>query len=433
MNFTLHKELLERFPRTSIGIVVASFDNTKKYPAVEQLKKHLPTLVAERGITKDHPNIQSWRETYKTFGVNPKDYRSSVEALVRRIVDNKGVWNISPAVDLYNSVSVLTVFPMGGYDFEKIAGRDIEVRFAREGESFIPLGKTTSVTLKPEHVVYAAGNDIICWLWNYKDAASTAIDEKTTKALFFIDSAELPTGVTLDEALAFFVHSLDAIGATVYQSTVANAQNARVALTLPDNNSADASELTYEELIAKLPRVAALAGQSKQAAKAPVVERSLSEEHEIRVGKVKALKELGIPAWPEFKKVDTTAAAVVAAGKARASSEEGTTRYAVAGRVMARREHGKTMFLVIQDRTATIQLYLKKDDLGEELFQFVHHFIDIGDYVWATGPEFTTKTGEVTLRVEKISLESKSLHPLADKFHGLTDVEQRYRDRKSVV
>lgn len=161
----------------------------------------------------------------------------------------------------------------------------------------------------------------------------------------------------------------------------------------------------------------------------PTTPESLSQEHDIRVAKVHALKEKGIEAWPEFKKVEHTAVFVLEAGKKRAGNEESSEKYTLAGRVMARREHGKTMFLVIQDRTATIQLYVKKDIVGEEQFHHIQHFIDIGDHVWATGPEFTTKTGEVTIKVEQLVLESKSLHPLADKFHGLTDVEQRYRHR----
>jgi len=100
----------------------------------------------------------------------------------------------------------------------------------------------------------------------------------------------------------------------------------------------------------------------------------------------------------------------------------------VAGRLMSRREHGKTQFGHIQDETGRLQLYLRKDTLGEAAFEPLG-LLDIGDFVGARGEMFRTKTGEVTVNVRELVLLTKSLHPLPEKFHGLKDVETRYRQR----
>jgi len=100
----------------------------------------------------------------------------------------------------------------------------------------------------------------------------------------------------------------------------------------------------------------------------------------------------------------------------------------VAGRLMSRREHGKTQFGHIQDETGKLQLYLRKDRLGEQAFANLS-LLDLGDFVGARGEMFRTKTGEVTVNVKELVLLTKSLHPLPEKFHGLTDVETRYRQR----
>ena len=100
----------------------------------------------------------------------------------------------------------------------------------------------------------------------------------------------------------------------------------------------------------------------------------------------------------------------------------------IAGRIMAIRGHGKASFGVVNDRTGNIQVYFKLDVLGEEKYsQF--KLLDIGDIIGVKGKVFKTKRGELTVRVEDFDLLSKSLRPLPEKFHGLKDVEIRYRQR----
>lgn len=149
-----------------------------------------------------------------------------------------------------------------------------------------------------------------------------------------------------------------------------------------------------------------------------------SQEHEIRLQKVEQLRAQGIEPWPAKKEVTTTAAQVLGTYKEGESKSE-----SLAGRIMAIRGHGKSVFVKLQDRTGFLQLYFKEDVLGAPQFDLFNKFIDIGDYIWVQGVAFVTKTGEITLRVDHFTLLSKCLHPLPEKFHGIADVETRYRQR----
>lgn len=147
-------------------------------------------------------------------------------------------------------------------------------------------------------------------------------------------------------------------------------------------------------------------------------------EYDVRVSKVQQMRQEGIEPWPTSKSVDTTCASVVSSFKEGEEQE-----YAVAGRIVSLRLHGKTLFAHIQDRSGKLQIYARQDDLGTEKFETLCRFIDRGDFLWCLGSLFRTKTGEVTLKVKDCVLLSKSLHPLAEKFHGLVDIETIYRQR----
>ncbi|MBR5913865.1 MAG: lysine--tRNA ligase [Selenomonadaceae bacterium] len=108
--------------------------------------------------------------------------------------------------------------------------------------------------------------------------------------------------------------------------------------------------------------------------------------------------------------------------------EEDAGEVKIAGRLMAIRGHGKASFATVSDRTGNIQIYFKLDVLGDEKYsQF--KLLDIGDIIGLEGKVFKTKRGELTVRVENFDLLSKSLRPLPEKFHGLKDLETRYRQR----
>jgi lysyl-tRNA synthetase, class II len=110
------------------------------------------------------------------------------------------------------------------------------------------------------------------------------------------------------------------------------------------------------------------------------------------------------------------------------SSPETGPRYRVAGRIVALRKFGKATFLQIQDESGRVQVYVKKETIGTDQYAIFQKF-DLGDIAGFSGGLFRTKTGELTIHAEEARLVTKSLRPLPEKFHGLTDVETRYRQR----
>ena len=145
--------------------------------------------------------------------------------------------------------------------------------------------------------------------------------------------------------------------------------------------------------------------------------------------KLEALRAQGT-AYPNDFRRDALAGQLQEAFAARDEQwlESNPTRVTVGGRMLLKRVMGKVSFANIADRTGQIQLFLHKDTIGAELYEAFKGW-DVGDIVGATGKLFRTKTGELSVRVEQLRLVVKSLRPLPDKWHGLADVETRYRQR----
>jgi lysyl-tRNA synthetase, class II len=164
-------------------------------------------------------------------------------------------------------------------------------------------------------------------------------------------------------------------------------------------------------------------------------EQTEKEESELlrkRREKIESLKADGIDLYPNDARVaDTTASVSDRFGPMPPEElEKVTERFTLAGRLMAVRDFGKGAFISIQDRKGRLQAFLRKNQLGEKAFALFKR-LDIGDIIWIAGRVFKTRTGELTIDVEEngLRLLSKSLHSLPEKWHGLTDVEIRYRRR----
>ncbi|HEY6008725.1 MAG TPA: lysine--tRNA ligase [Geobacteraceae bacterium] len=150
-----------------------------------------------------------------------------------------------------------------------------------------------------------------------------------------------------------------------------------------------------------------------------------------RYRKIEEIREAGEIAYPNGQSVGWTASGVRRAAEGIPAEElpARAIRVDVAGRILAKRRMGKAAFLSILDRTGRIQLHLTQDGIGEEAYDKFKKRIDIGDIVWAEGTIFVTQTGELTIKVSAFRLLTKALRPLPEKWHGLSDVETRYRQR----
>ena len=155
--------------------------------------------------------------------------------------------------------------------------------------------------------------------------------------------------------------------------------------------------------------------------------RNFGEQVEQRLNKLEQF-ELAYP--PRVKRTHSTAEALKAYEAAGAGGEtEEKISVGVVGRLVAVRNMGKSTFAHVEDGTGRIQLYLKRDELGEEQYDRFNKNFDLGDFVAAQGYLFRTRTGEVTVHVIDFQLASKALRPLPEKWHGLKDTETRYRNR----
>ncbi len=145
--------------------------------------------------------------------------------------------------------------------------------------------------------------------------------------------------------------------------------------------------------------------------------------------KLDALREKGNPFPNDFRRNALTGELLDRYADDVQGLHDRTVRVKVAGRLMSRRVMGKAAFAHIEDAGGRIQLFLQRDSLPENVYNEEFKKYDIGDIVAAEGELFHTRTGELTVRVDRIRLLTKALRPLPEKFHGLTDAELRYRQR----
>ncbi len=160
-------------------------------------------------------------------------------------------------------------------------------------------------------------------------------------------------------------------------------------------------------------------------------EQEYNDQMQVRREKMQALLEQGVdPFGQKFERTHTASSMTDefdSYSKEELEEQEGK-QISIAGRVMTKRGKGKAGFAHIQDLSGQVQVYVRKDQVGEEAYELFQN-TDIGDFIGVTGTAFKTKVGELSVKVNHYELLSKALRPLPDKFHGLKDVEQRYRQR----
>ena len=149
--------------------------------------------------------------------------------------------------------------------------------------------------------------------------------------------------------------------------------------------------------------------------------KEFTEQELVRRNKLEEISKVCNPYPEKFEKTHAL--------KDAKDLEDGTRNVSLAGRIMFMRKMGKLSFIRIRDLEGSMQLEIKIDIVGEERYDFFKKLIDTGDFIGATGEIFTTQTGEKTLRVQSFEFLGKALRPLPEKFHGLTDIEQKYRQR----
>ena len=167
--------------------------------------------------------------------------------------------------------------------------------------------------------------------------------------------------------------------------------------------------------------------QAQQAAAADAVS-TLNDERAHRLAKRAAILAAGGEAYPEHSEVTDYVADIEAKYAGLAAGEDTEDVVSIGGRIMAKRVQGKIAFVVVRDTTAEIQLFCRVNDMSETDWELLGE-LDLGDIVGVTGKVVRTKRGQLSVAPTKLTLLSKAVRPLPEKFHGLSDKETRYRQR----
>lgn len=187
MHFIIEEKVFDILPEVCFGVVAAQdIDNSAENQEIISLLEEAinsTRLKFNETKPKEHRDLQPYREAFRKMGINPNKFPCSVEALAARIVKGGALPDINPAVNLVNAYSLKYTLPMGAHDLESTS-EDIEVRFSRIDDTFIPFGEKKPEIPESGELVYAAGSHIKTrkWIWRQSDFGKVT---ETSKNIFF--------------------------------------------------------------------------------------------------------------------------------------------------------------------------------------------------------------------------------------------------------
>ena len=190
MKFIIDSAVFDKLPDYCVGVVAAKCaDNSGEHPEIEKLLDESIALAESRFLdrrVKEEPAVVPYRQAFQTLGMNPNKYMCSIEALFTRIAKGKGMPHINPLVDLNNAVSLKYTLPMGTHDLGAAAG-DMEIRFSRPGDTFLPFGSDAEEAPEPGELVYAVGSQVRTRRWTWRQSEHGKIEAGTSYVFFPID------------------------------------------------------------------------------------------------------------------------------------------------------------------------------------------------------------------------------------------------------
>ena len=190
MKFKVEKKIFEKLPNLYIGVVVAKgVDNTKDYPEIKSKLAEAIKLAEGKFLdkkVKEDALIIPYREAFSSLSMNPNKFQCSVEALFTRISKGKKMPQINPLVDLNNAVSLKHTLPMGTHDLSR-SDEDIEMRYTKEGDTFVPMGSAEVEKPDDGEVVYAVGSEVRTRRWAWRQSDFGKITPETSYVFFPID------------------------------------------------------------------------------------------------------------------------------------------------------------------------------------------------------------------------------------------------------
>lgn len=420
MNLKIDQEIWKKYPHLKVGVLIARNLNN-------EINGHEPLNVL-RKTEHDVRNklhgmdlaevekIADWREAYRSFGYKPSSTRCSVEALLRRTLKGNHLPDISPIVNLYNSISIQHTLPAGADDLDQVEG-SVFLTIAKGDEPFTAIGSSEAEMATSGEVIYRDDREVTCKAWNWRECDKTKITAKTKNAALVIEGLEHTSLAEIKAALKELKGLLERFCSGSYE------------MYLLDVSCPNISE---EALLKN--RVVPI--------EIPKPEYHKHESFQIRIKKLQEIEEMGIDPYPaEFGPIHgardlVSKFADQTIGTFDEASEKQTDKVAVAGRITLFRAMGTNVFCTLLDETTKIQVLFNKEKtsvngLTEDSspIKFIEKKFDLGDIIGVRGNLFRTQKGELTVFAHEVTLLCKTLLPLPDKHKGITDKGMRYRKR----
>jgi lysyl-tRNA synthetase, class I len=187
----ISKAIFERFPQLKVGtLIIENYDNSKIDPKflekIKEVESKIKTELSKEKLS-ELEEIKTWRAAYSSFGAKPKKYKSSIEALLRRILEGENIPSISNLVNIYNLISIKYKLPLGADDLSLVSS-DVSLTFSNGEEEFKAINSDEIKSPGRGEIVYKMGNDILCRRWNWRESDLTKITEKTNKAIIYVES-----------------------------------------------------------------------------------------------------------------------------------------------------------------------------------------------------------------------------------------------------
>ncbi len=234
MKFSVDKKIFEKWPDVIIGgLVLTDFENHGSDQEILQLLRDQENKTQQELASLEMgqvPEVAAWRQIHRDFGSDPRDFPSSIEALLRRARGGKPLPEINKLVDLYNYFSLKYKVPAGAEDIAKISG-DVILTFANGTESGKYLGSDAVDTCFAGEVIYKDAEGFICRRWNWREADRTKIDENTKNALLVFEAAPPTTSADLKTLLKEAAQLSGKYLGGVQESFILSKENSQIDLT----------------------------------------------------------------------------------------------------------------------------------------------------------------------------------------------------------
>lgn len=237
-SFIAEDSFWELFPQAAVGVVVVEgMKPTAQIPQedVDAIAALLDraNIDAERHLTSntisENAPVKAWREAYRLFKTK-KGARCSIENLLKRVLKGKPVGHITPAVDIYNTVSLTYALPVGGEDLHAIEG-DLRLKVTDGGDAFLPLGEEADDPTLPGELAYIDDAGAVCRCWNWRDGQRTALADSSANAILVMECADPARTGDLNDALDEFAQLMERyLGASIEVRAVVDRAHPEVVL-----------------------------------------------------------------------------------------------------------------------------------------------------------------------------------------------------------